>query len=451
MILNPDLIKSISEEIAGLISEGRYKAAAKKSADLSSTRIGSILTDFDEKTTADFLLHLPPVRAGRVAGNMHPKMTAAALSVMDRKKAKIIINSVPPDNLSKLIYADNSYGEYLLNLLNKKMRGFLQTLQSFPPGSAGRIISPYFLTISETQSVGETLETLLSAPEEVEKAPYIFVTDNEGKPRGVISIKDMLRVKKTVQVKEVMNPDLVTVKAEDTAVSAAVIIRNRRLMLLPVINSDGRIAGVITFDDAMKVLTGEAMDLIALSAAVPEESFFTPPMRAVKGRLPWMGANIFLNMGAVAVITGFEETIAAVALLAAFIPMITDMGGNVGIQSLSVAIRSIALGDAKPKDVGRVIKKEVLIGLVNGLALGLLFALIAFLLRGNPYLGILAGTALGINVLVAGIVGGALPFLIKAFGKDPAMMTGPVLTTITDITGVSIYLGLSTIFISYIL
>jgi len=152
-------------------------------------------------------------------------------------------------------------------------------------------------------------------------------------------------------------------------------------------------------------------------------------------------------MGAVAVITGFEETIATVAILAAFIPMITDMGGNVGIQALSVAIRSIALGEARLRDLRKVLRKEVLIGVVNGLSLGLIFAVIAYFMRGDALLALLAGVALGVNVLVAGIIGGALPFLIRAIGKDPAMMTGPILTTITDISGVSIYLGLSTVYI----
>lgn len=164
-----------------------------------------------------------------------------------------------------------------------------------------------------------------------------------------------------------------------------------------------------------------------------------------------MAGNIFLNLGAVAVISSFEGTIEAVAALAIFLPMITDMGGNVGIQALSVSIRSIALGEVRLNDFWKATRKEITIGLVNGLALGALFAAIAFALRGDPTLGIIAGSALAVNVFLAGIIGGTLPFLIKKLGKDPAMMTGPVLTTITDITGVTIYLGLSTIFLASML
>jgi len=168
----------------------------------------------------------------------------------------------------------------------------------------------------------------------------------------------------------------------------------------------------------------------------------------VRKRLPWMMSNIFLNLGAVYVISSFESTLVQVAILAAFLPMITDMGGNVGIQALSVSIRSMALGEARLGDVWKAVRKETVIGMINGLALGLVFSIIAFAIQGNAILGLVAGVALGVNVLVAGLVGGTMPFLIKRMGQDPAMMTGPVLTTITDITGVTIYLGLSTVFLA---
>lgn len=161
-----------------------------------------------------------------------------------------------------------------------------------------------------------------------------------------------------------------------------------------------------------------------------------------------MAVNIFLNLGAVWVISSFEDTLIQVAILAAFLPMITDMGGNVGIQALSVSIRSMALGESRLGDVWKAVRKETIIGLCNGLALGVLFSVVAFALQGNAVLGLVAGLALGINVLVAGVVGGSMPFLIKRLGKDPAMMTGPVLTTVTDITGVTIFLGLSTVFLT---
>lgn len=249
-----------------------------------------------------------------------------------------------------------------------------------------------------------------------------------------------------------MTPNLVAVYTDDDAVMASQLLRNRRLQMLPVLNENDRIVGVVLLDDAIEVLSLNMADMFMhMGASSADETFYTPPLSSVKKRLPWMAGNVFLNFGAVAVIASFEATIEAIAALAIFLPMITDMGGNVGIQALSVSIRSIALGEVRLSEYWRAARKEIIVGLMNGLALGLLFAVIAYYVQSSMILGLVAGTALAINVLVAGIVGGTLPFLIKRWGGDPAMMTGPVLTTITDITGVSIYLGLSTYFLMNLL
>lgn len=219
--------------------------------------------------------------------------------------------------------------------------------------------------------------------------------------------------------------------------------------MLPVTNDENVLVGVLLLDDAIDILSENLADqFVQVGAASVDESFYTPPLGSVNKRLPWMAGNIFLNLGAVAVIASYEATIEAVAALAIFLPMITDMGGNVGIQALSVSIRSLPLGEVRISQYLKAPRKEIIVGLINGLALGALFTVIAIMFQGNAVLGMVAGVALCCNVLLAGIVGGTLPFVIKQFGGDPAMMTCPVLTTITDITGVSIYLRLSTLFLA---
>ncbi len=453
MIITPEITREAAGKLLKSIEEKNYRQAALTSRNLSASRIANLLMRFRPEETLPFLELLEKRRTGRVLASMEPEFASTVITRMKPEKARELARNIPPDNIIDILEKlDEDLVEYISSALNKKVREHLDKISSYPRGSAGRIMSPHFLTVNGETTSGETLESLLSGPAESERAPYIYVLGQDRSPIGVVSVKDLLRVNPDKKTKEVMNPNLISVRVDDSAREAALMIRNRRLSMLPVINREGYISGVITFDDAMKALSNEAASLITSTSAVTaEESFFTPPVKAVRGRLPWMAANVFLNMGAVAVITGFEETIAAVAVLAAFIPMITDMGGNVGIQSLSVAIRSIALGETRRGDFRKAIKKEAVIGMINGISLGLLFSVIAFLLRGNPYLGLLAGAALGINVLAAGIAGGTLPFIIKALGRDPAMMTGPVLTTITDITGVSIYLGLSTVFIRFLL
>lgn len=320
---------------------------------------------------------------------------------------------------------------------------------TFEEDHAGAFMSTRYLAVELGSTVGQIMEAIRSARAEISNTAYVYVIRSAGQLRGVISLRDLMMEKSKTLVDDVMVSDVFAVRTTDDASEAARRMRSRRLKMMPVVDDQDVLCGVITIDQAMDLLASEVADeFVSISAASPDESFFTPPRETVRRRLPWMASNIFLNLGAVWVISSFEDTLVQVAILAAFLPMITDMGGNVGIQALSVSIRSMALGEARLGDVWKAIHKETVVGLINGLALGLLFSIVAFAIQGNVILGIVAGVALGANVLVAGLVGGTLPFLIKRFGKDPAMMTGPVLTTITDITGVTIYLGLSTVFLA---
>lgn len=451
MLLNPDVLTETSKKVSEELREGRYKKAALSSRELSSARVASVFTGEGIEAASGCLKVMDKTRAGKIISHMAPEFSVRMLMHMPVNERAAFLNNISVVTLQEIIeLMPQEEKEQVLKELDKKPRAHLEKAKKYPKDSAGRIMSSCFLSVEENRTVSETMEGILSAPAEIDRRPYVYVLDKQQHLVGVVSVKDLLRVDGNKNLRDMLNENIASVRVTDPAVEAANIIRNRRLMMLPVTGEDGTMEGVITFDNAMRALSEDALNLMTVSAGTYEESFFTSPMKAVRGRLPWMMLNVFLNMGAVAVITRFEATIAQVAILAAFIPMITDMGGNVGIQSLSVAIRSIALGEARLRDFKKLLHKEILIGVFNGACLGALFGVIAFIFQGNPYLAFLAGVALGVNVLVAGMVGGALPFLVKAFGRDPAMMTGPFLTTITDITGVSIYLGLSTMFLMFL-
>lgn len=446
-------IDTAAQCMSDALAEEKTAVAAEESRKLSSLRAARVLMQSEPRLAAAVLTAMGRSRGGRVLSRLQPEFAAETIWALDEVDRAQLLRQVPADNLPPLLTAMPAEDrETLTALLDADTRQYLDRVADIPEDAAGRIMSPHFVAVNGRRTVKETLDSLLSAPPEVERAPYIYILDDAHRAIGVVSIKDLLRGGSHKPVAEIMNPTLITLDVLDPARDAALLLRNRRFTQLPVVDEAGKLLGVLTFDDAMRVLSRDVPGNFTPAMAVAaEESFFTPPAKAVKGRLPWMAANVFLNMGAVAVISGFEDAILAVPVLAAFIPMITDMGGNVGIQSLSVSIRSLAMGEARPRDYKKAVRKEFFIGIFNGLCLGALFAVIAFFLRGSPALGLLAGVALATNVLVAGVVGGLLPFLIRAMGKDPAMMTGPVLTTITDITGVGLYLGLATLFMGHLL
>ena len=387
---------------------------------------------------------------------MSSVLAADLLAELSEEEATALFRAMRPEYAADIYYIwakkDEAWADRILDRLAEEEREVVRRLGRYPPGTAGAAMVVSFLAISEDATVGESVEAIRSAPPEVERSGYVYVLDALGRPQGVVSVRELFTAPRDELVRRIMTADLVAVRDDHNVLDASRLLRNRGFKLLPVLDAEDRLIGVITREDAFELIAEElAAGFVRSAQGSPDESFFTPPVGAVKRRLPWMGLNVILNLGAVFVITSFESTIAQVAILAAFLPMITDMGGNVGIQALSVAIRSIALDEVQVRDFWRAVRKEVVVGVINGLALGGLFMTVAFLLEGNVWLGMVAGLALAVNVLVAGVVGGALPFIIKRLGKDPAMMTGPFLTTITDITGVSIYLGLSTIFLTQIL
>lgn len=453
MILEPEVLRQTGEVLRQQLLENKFEEAAATARKISAPRVAQILKETELVTQLSFLA-IPAYRqAAQYIRSLPPELSSELISLMDFEEAVRICAEIPVDDIADILnHMDEDIREDIVNNLPTENRELIIDLMHYEPDTAGSLMNSFFLAISDKATVAETLEAVENAPAKIENRSYVYVVDDQQKMIGVVSIKDLLQYDGNKKVVETVNKNIVAVHPEDDAFETAQILKARRFQMLPVVDEENRIKGVILLDDVMPVLTRNVADAFSgIGGASPEESFYTPASGSVRMRLPWMAANIFLNLGAVVVISYFEDTIAQVAALAVFLPMITDMGGNVGIQALSVSIRSIALGEVRLIDFWKATRKEIIIGLINGLALGVLFTLVALLIRGELLLGVVAGAALAVNVFVAGVVGGTLPFLIKRLGKDPAMMTGPFLTTITDITGVSIYLGLSTIFLASLL
>ncbi|SEP09719.1 magnesium transporter [Aquisalimonas asiatica] len=453
MLLDTATLDGYASDLASNLKEGDLPAALKASGNVSTLRAASVLMEAPRGTVVPFFRLAGWEKAASLATYLPREFTARLLGEMEDDEARLLIAGMPYHVIADVLdVLPEDERQAIKQGLDADVLRQVETIAAYPDDSAGSIMSPYYLAVPEHASAHEAVDAVRYAPADVERGAYIYVVDAERRPVGVVSLRDLTLARARDEVSDLMTRDVMVARVDDAAMDAARRVRSRRLKLLPVVDGDSRLVGVITINQAMDLLAHEAVDEVAQIHAVSvDETFFTPPAEAVRRRLPWMAANIFLNLGAVVVITSFEETLVQVAILAAFLPMITDMGGNVGIQALSVSIRSIALGEVRLRDFWLAVRKELFIGICNGIALGALFTVVAYVMQGSLVLGLVAGTALAVNVLVAGVVGGTIPFLIKRIGRDPAMMTGPVLTTITDITGVSIYLGLCTVFLTSLL
>lgn len=450
MLLDPEVLDGYQDGLREAITRERVDEIVRLSQFLSSPLLADLLLEAPQELIINVLGALSGDRSGRIFGHFPPPFAARIAEGLSNEQAVELLKQTPLDQAADVLQVmPTEEADQILEGMGGDFKKKLGELRRYPDGTAGSVMEPKFLSARPNMTVGSLRKVLIDYPREYERTRDIYLVDEEGKLKGFAPIQELFRQPTDKSVGEVMDPELVAFRVDDSAQRAAQLLQNRRLAAVPIIDADGVLVGVLTFEDAIDILSQEVAEQFVRAGAVRrDESFFTPPMQAVRGRLPWMAFNVFLNLGAVAVITGFEDTIAQVAILAAFLPMITDMGGNVGIQSLSVSIRSIALDEVRLRDFWKGVRKEVFIGLINGAALGTLFAVLAWVMQGSPMLGVIAGVALGCNVLLAGVVGGTLPFIIKRLGKDPAMMTGPFLTTITDITGVTIYLGLATLFLT---
>lgn len=454
MLLDSTQLQQDITELKENLEENQINQAVKLAEKLSNRRLVDIILSAPEEAVIPFLKGMGWQRTARVTAWLPEELTLELMENLTSAEQQELINRLDSDELADLL--DHLPGEerqkYIDLFLPEQQREVKQ-LSEYPPDSVGGHMEKEYLTIYQEQTAREALEKMRQArQQQADNIGYIYVTDQSGRLKGVASSQMLAFADRDAIMQDFMTARLQIARVEEAAVEAARLLRYRRYKMLPVLDREDKLMGVLTLDTAIDLLAEEMTgDFVSFAGTSEEESFFTTPRKAIKMRLPWMIGNVFLNLGAVAVISSFEDTIAQIAILAAFLPMITDMGGNVGIQALSVSIRSMALGEVQPAEFAKEMKKEMLIGLFNGAVLGSLFALLAFFLERNPLIGLVAGMALGINVLVAGIVGGTLPFVIKKLGRDPAMMTGPFLTTITDITGVSIYLGLSTLFLLQIL
>jgi magnesium transporter len=280
---------------------------------------------------------------------------------------------------------------------------------------------------------------------------YLYVVDGRRHLVGVTSLRRLLLVAPETPLKRIMTPDVFSVRVDTDQEEAARLVASYNLLAIPVVDEENKLAGVITVDDVIDVLKDEATeDLYRLAGVSGDERVETPAWEALKKRLPWLGVNLGTAFLAASVVAAFEHTISQATALAVFMPIVAGMGGNAGTQTLTVIVRGLALGELSWANARRTLFKEAAIGLGNGVALGVVAALVAWATKGNPVLGLLLGMAMICNMLVASTAGTLVPLGLKAMKVDPALASSVFITTFTDVVGFASFLGLATIFLRYL-
>jgi len=398
-----------------------------------------------------FELLLSVRRAGKTLMELPPDLLPEILDLIeDEKLAKMLVWADPDDEVTFIDSLPEERRERVLALVDPDRRERVQQFIGFPEGTVGRIMTPEFLALSPNTTAQGAIDRIRERGE-LETFFYLYVVDESGKLLGVVPIRALVIAPKERTLSEMMIADPIRGQVSMDQEEAARLVSKYELLALPIVDQERRLVGIITVDDVIDIIDQETTeDMYKMAGLEEEDRIFSRPGLSIQKRLPWMGFNLLTAMLAAFVVGLFERTIEEAVALAIFMPVVAGMGGNGGIQTLTVMVRGIALGELAFSTTWRVVLKEVTVGIVMGAIIGTLVAFIAYLWKGNPMLGFVLALAMVINLFVASLAGTLIPLALKQLNLDPALGSGVVVTTFTDVFGFLSFLGLATIFLRYL-
>jgi magnesium transporter len=337
--------------------------------------------------------------------------------------------------------------EEILATLEPADRAAVEAALSYPEDTAGRLMQREIVAVPEHWNVGETIDHLRSMAGQLPEDFYhIILIDPRMKPTGYVPLGRLLASLRKTALHDITEDSFRPIPAAQAEEEVAYAFNQYHLISAPVVDDDGRLVGVITIDDAMIVLEDEAEEDILRLAGVGEESSLSDGViETTKQRFPWLFVNLITSILASLVIAQFEAAIAQVVALAVLMPIVASMGGNAGTQSLTVAVRAIATKDLTPSNLVRVASREAGVGLINGVIFAIVMGIVGVVWFGTAMLGVVIGSAMIINLFVAGLAGIMVPVVLDRLRIDPALASGAFVTTVTDVVGFFSFLGLAVI------
>ncbi|MBV0893014.1 magnesium transporter [Paracoccus sp. Z118] len=437
----------------GLIAEIEDSVDAGDAA-----RLDALLEPLHPADIADLIEQLTPKRRAGFVQLYSREIDGEILSEIDESIREDVIALLPAHVLSDAVREMDSDDvvdlvedlegpgrETILAALDHSDRAAVEQSLTYPEYSAGRLMQSEVVTAPEHWTVGETIDFMRSEEWLPDQFYHVILVDPRRHPIGYVTLSRLLSMPRARRLRDLTEDSFRTINVLQDEGEVAYAFNQYHLISAPVVDADGRLVGVITIDDAMNVLDEEHEEDVLRLAGVGEESHVSDTaLQTARQRLPWLVANLFTASLSAMVITMFENTIAALVTLAALMPIVASTGGIAGTQSLAVSVRGLATRDLNKGNARRVVTRELFAGLLNGLGLAILLASGAFLLFGDPLLGMVLAAAMIVNQIVAALAGVLIPLLLSRMGLDPALASGTFVTTLTDVMGFFAFLGLAT-------
>jgi len=420
------------------------------------------------------LNQLPPVDAGDYIAELPLTQRAIAFRLLSKDQATGVFEYLEPDLQEELIGSlhdgqvcqlveamspDDRTALFdelpagvvrrLIQQLSPAERRITATLLGYPEGTTGRIMTTRYVRLRQGLTVSQALSKIRMNDRDKEMIYYAYVTDDNRKLKQVVSLRQLLFSLPDVQIQEIASDRVLKVQTETPQEEAAQVMQRYDLLALPVVDREDRLVGIVTIDDMVDVLEEEATEDIQKIAGVSggDESSLSHPLQKLRNRLPWLIGIMALYIGASSAIAPFQQTIALVPVLAVIMPLFSNTGGTVGIQALTVTVRSLGVGEVSPQDTWKILRRELTAGLGTALALGITMILLSLIWTPpqERWVSIVAGLVMASNTLVAVTLGTLLPMAMKRLKVDPALISGPLVTTLLDTIGFILFLSLITI------
>ena len=444
---NQEQIETLRESLDVLIEEHDFARAAELLSGFHPADQADLIEDQAEENARSLIQALAPEQLGEVLEYMNeerrrdlvqdiaPEVLAEALDELDEDVAADIVQDLPREQADEIV-----------PLL--EFRDSIAELLIYPEESAGGRMSIDFVAVHRQWTVDEAIQFLRHEAPDDNHPFYLYVVDDEARLTGTVSLRRLVTAAPETPIAAISFEELITVQATEDQEIAAERMRHYNLLALPVVDAAGKLRGVITADDVLDVQVQEATEDFNRLVGLPEEErIFRPIKEAVPPRLGWLMLNLVTALLAAATVSVFEGTIERVAVLAVFMPMVAGMGGNAGIQTITLVVRSIALGEIEPRDAWGVLRHEAIIAVIKGVVIGLVVGIIAFAWHGNAWLGLIVAVAMLANIVNATLAGVMVPLIMRRLRLDPALASGVVVTTFSDVVGFFVFLGLGALFV----
>lgn len=438
---------ALLERVLESVREDDAKVLAESLEPVHSADLADLLEQLDTETRQALLALYAPEIDGDLLSDADESVREDILGAIPPEQLAEVVRELESDELVDIIEdLEEDQQNIFLDSLNAKDRQAVTNALSWPEGSAGRLMQSELVSVPQNWNVGQSIDFLRASEWLPDQFYHLILTDESSQPTGYVSLGRAMSAKRNTPLTEIAEDSFRSVDAEEDEGEVARLFNKYHLISMAVIDRNGKLVGVITIDDAMEVLDEEAEEDILRLAGVSEESSLSDRIwTTTKGRFVWLLVNLFTAIMASFVISLFSDEINAMVALAVLMPIVASMGGNAGTQSMTVAVRALATRELTSQNATRVLWREVTVGVINGAAFGVIMSAVATFWFGVPMLALVIAVAMVLTLASAAFAGILLPIVLEKLSIDPALASGPFVTTVTDVVGFFTFLGLASV------